>query len=292
MTKTKQSHWGRWFALLGILTLMLSGCGRTTQATAPAKNPAITNGAHYVPTLFFHGYGSSAHAEMHMIHAAQAAGVTKTVLRATVAKNGRVTWSGKFKQGDNQPLVAVQFDDNRNGDYATTAGWVKAVVLGLQRTYHITQFNVVGHSMGNMAIVYYLLANGQNRHLPQLQKQVDIAGHFNGILGMNDAPNRMQLTTAGKPTKMDRDYQQLLVLRHQFPRQIQVLNIYGDLNDGTHSDGRVSNASSKSLRYLVQPRAKSYQERRIVGPNAQHSKLHSNPQVDRALIHFLWNQSA
>lgn len=286
-------HWQRAVRRLGMLAglvLLLSGCGQVTKTSTPAKVAQTTYGDWYVPTLFFHGYGSSANAEMHMIHAAEAAGVTKTVLRATVAKNGTVTWRGQFKQGDYHPLVAVEFKDNQNGDYQTTAGWAKRVIKGLQQSYHITKFNVVGHSMGNMAIMYYLLANGQNRHLPQLQKQVDIAGHFNGILGMNDQPNRMKLTTAGKPTKMDRDYQQLLALRQRFPRQIRVLNIYGDKNDGTHSDGRVSNASSKSLRYLVQSRATSYQERRIVGPNAQHSKLHDNAQVDRALIKFLWGK--
>lgn len=274
--------------LIGSLAIGLSGCAQPT--TTLGKEPRVTYGAPYVPTLFFHGYGSSANAEMHMINAAKAAGVSHTVVRATVAKNGQVTWRGKFVSGDHHPLVAVEFADNHNGDAQTTATWAKQVIVGLKRTYHITKFNVVGHSMGNMAIVYYLLANGQDKRLPQLQKQVDIAGHFNGILGMNDEPNQMQLNAAGKPTKMDQNYRQLLALRQRFPRQIRVLNIFGDKNDGTHSDGRVSNASSKSLRYLVQPRATSYTERRIVGPNAQHSKLHDNAQVDRLLIHFLWSK--
>ena len=38
------------------------------------------------PTLFFHGYGSSANAEDHMAKAAQKAGVTKTIIRANVTK--------------------------------------------------------------------------------------------------------------------------------------------------------------------------------------------------------------
>ena len=43
------------------------------------------------PTLFFHGYGSSANAERHMTNAAKKAGVTKTVIRANVDRNGAVT---------------------------------------------------------------------------------------------------------------------------------------------------------------------------------------------------------
>lgn len=276
-----------WLGVLLVCLLLLGGCQANQSHT---QSEFKDHGTKYVPTLFLHGYGSSAHAEMHMITAAKRAGVTHTVLHATVAPNGRVSWRGHFKPGDYHPIVAVQFTANRDGNYPTTAGWAKNVLTGLQRTYHITHFNWVGHSMGNMAMAFYLLKNGRNRHLPQLQRQVDIAGHFNGILGINDEPNQMNLTTTGKPLKMDRDYQHLLALRQRFPRQARVLNIYGDLNNGTHSDGRVSNASSKSLRYLVQSRAKSYQERRIVGVNAQHSKLHDNAQVDQLLIKFLWHK--
>ncbi|KRK94516.1 cell surface hydrolase [Levilactobacillus acidifarinae DSM 19394] len=278
-----------WIGISMLVLLILGGCGARGK-TGPQASATKLDGAKYVPTLFFHGYGSSANAEMPMIRAAQKAGVTHTVLHATVAKNGHVSWRGRFKAGDYHPIVAVQFTANRDGDYHTTADWAKNVITGLQKTYHITRFNLVGHSMGNMAMAFYLLKNAQNSHLPQLQRQVDIAGHFNGILGMNDEPNQMKLTAAGKPTKMDRDYQQLLALRQRYPRQARVLNIYGDLNNGTHSDGRVSNASSKSLRYLVANRAQSYQEHRIVGPNAQHSKLHDNAQVNRLLIKFLWQK--
>lgn len=277
-----------WLEISLLLVLLLGGCA--ARGTGPQASSSKLDGAKYVPTLFFHGYGSSANAEMPMIRAAQRAGVTQTVMHATVEKDGHVSWRGRFKAGDEHPIVAVQFTANRDGDYQVTAGWAKNVITGLQKTYHITRFNMVGHSMGNMAMAFYLLKNARNTHLPQLQRQVDIAGHFNGILGINDQPNRMTLTAAGKPTKLDRDYQQLLVLRQRYPRQARVLNIYGDLNNGTHSDGRVSNASSKSLRYLVAGRARSYQERRIVGPNAQHSKLHDNAQVNRLLIHFLWQK--
>ncbi len=103
---------------------------------------------------------------------------------------------------------------------------------------------------------------------------------------MNDEPNRMKLQSNGKPTNMQPEYRALLPLWQTYPRQTAVLNIYGDKDDGSHSDGSVSNASSQSLRYLVAGRAKSYQERKIVWANAQHSKLHDNVQVNRVLIKF------
>lgn len=277
----------RLWGLIAGLLLLLVGCGRAE--TTGVTKPVTTQGHRYIPTLFFHGWGSSYHAETHMADAIVKAGKTKTIVRAMVAKNGTVTLKGHFRSGDYRPIVEVNFANNRSSDYPTVGRWAKNVVVALQRTYGITSFNMVGHSMGNMAITYYLLANAQNERLPQLRQQVAIAGHFNGILGMDDSPNQMTLNAAGRPNKLRPAYRQLLGLRRVYPRQqVRVLNIYGDKGDGTHSDGSVSNASSRSLRYLVAARARSYREVKITGKHAQHSQLHENAQVDRLLIDFLW----
>ena len=93
----------------------------------------------------------------------------------------------------------------------------------------------------------------------------------------------------GKPSAMSDSYQKLLGLREIYPQdQVDVLNIYGDFKN--QSDGSVLNVSSRSLKYLVIDNAKSYQEKRVTGPLAQHSQLHENPEVDRLLIDFLWGK--
>lgn len=269
-----------------IIAAAVAGSWLVRQRTAAESQRYVQT---TTPTLFLHGWGSSYHAEEHMTNAAKQAGVTDTIIRADVDRQGRVTLIGTIPAKAKNPIVEVGYADNKNTQYHTDGRWLRNVLTTLQTKYRITKFNVVGHSMGNMAIAFYLLDNAANTRLPQLQKQVDIAGHFNGILGINDVPNRMKLRKTGQPTVMDADYKELLGLRTKYPRdQVDVLNIYGDKNDGTHSDGDVSNASSQSLRYLIAARAKSYQEKKIVGPDAQHSKLHENPEVDRLLIKFLW----
>jgi len=277
------------FVGLVLLCVGLVACGKTEKSVRTSQTVSeLANAGKYEPTLFFHGWGSSYRAEDQMAQSLVKVGLTKTIIRATVSKTGKVTLTGRFRKHDYQPIVEVDFQDNRNGNSQQWGRWAKATVIKLQQTYHIKKFNMVGHSMGNMAIMFYLLGN--TKSLPKLQKQVDIAGHFNGILGMGDKPNQMTLNRAGKPNKMQADYRSLLKLRQTYPKnQIAVLNIYGNKQDGSHSDGSVSNASSKSLRYLVATRAKSYQEQQITGPNAQHSKLHANKQVDKLLINFLRN---
>lgn len=94
----------------------------------------------------------------------------------------------------------------------------------------------------------------------------------------------------GEPQRQDATYKPLLKLRSTFPTNTRVLNIYGDKEDGSHSDGDVPVNSAKSLKYLVSGRAKSYREVEIKGANAQHSTLHNNSQVNRELINFLWRK--
>lgn len=242
------------------------------------------------PTLFFHGYGSSTNAEKHMVEAARRAGVTQTIITATVDSHAQVTFKGDILKDAINPIVMVEFKDNRNPDYAQDGEYAAAVVRELQARYGFKKMNFVAHSMGNMSILFYLLEYAQNEELPQLQKQVNIANHVNGLEGMDLPANLTILDNyTGQPSAMSDSYQKLLGLREIYPQdQVDVLNIYGDFKN--QSDGSVLNASSRSLKYLVIDNAKSYQEKRVTGPLAQHSQLHENPEVDRLLIDFLWSK--
>ena len=242
------------------------------------------------PTLFFHGYGSSANAEKHMVEAARQAGVTQTIITATVDSHAQVTLKGDIPKDAVNPIVMVEFTDNRNANYAQVGEYASAVVRELQARYSFKKMNFVAHSMGNMSILFYLLEHAQNEELPQLQKQVNIANHVNGLEGM-DLPANLTIldSKTGEPSAMSDSYQKLLGLREIYPQdQVDVLNIYGDFKN--QSDGSVLNVSSRSLKYLVIDNAKSYQEKRVTGPLAQHSQLHGNPEVDRLLIDFLWGK--
>ncbi|KJQ62194.1 alpha/beta hydrolase [Streptococcus cristatus] len=242
------------------------------------------------PTLFFHGYGSSANAEKHMVEAARQAGVTQTIVTATVDRHAQVTLKGEIPKDAINPIVMVEFEDNRNPDYSQDGEYAAAVVRELQARYGFKKMNFVAHSMGNMSILFYLLEHAQNEELPQLQKQVNIANHVNGLEGMDLPANLTILDNhTGQPSAMSDSYQKLLGLREIYPQdQVDVLNIYGDFKN--ESDGSVLNVSSRSLKYLVIDNAKSYQEKRVSGPLAQHSQLHENPEVDRLLIDFLWSK--
>ena len=247
------------------------------------------------PTLFVHGWGSSYHAEESMVAYAQKSHATNSVIRADVNPAGKVTLLGTIKKRAKNPIVEVNLQNNKSifaglsnqtSAMNKSSNYIKDVITTLQKRYRFNRINLVGHSMGNLQIAYYLRNNATNAHMPQLNKQVSIAGHYNGYVGEQGAPNKTVLNRAGKPQKMSASYHGLLNLRKKFPQKAAVLNIYGDMGSG--SDGDVTVNSARSYRYLVSKRARSYQEKEIRGPRAQHSKLHENTQVDRLLVNFLW----
>lgn len=276
---------------LSILLIILLTFGGLV---ACSKNNQAVDSSKYIqtntPTLFFHGFGSSVNAETQMTNAAKEAGVTNLIVRVNVSDNGYAKMIGSIPKSAKNPIVEVNFDNNKMGNSYKASQWVKNVITLLQKEYKFDSVNFVAHSMGNMAVNYYIMENAGKKGTPKINKVVDIAGHFNGILGMGDKPNQVKLASDGKPDKMNKSYQELLPLREIYPTNTEVLNIFGDIEDGTHSDGRVSNSSSQSLRYLVANRAKSYQEKKIKGKMGQHSQLHENKQVDKLFINFLWKK--
>lgn len=243
------------------------------------------------------GFTASSHAEEKMANAARDAGVTKTIVRANVDKKGNVTFNRKIPANAVNPIVEVNLEDNKLAGYQDdyTQGYrhggtyIKNVVVALQKQHHYKRINLVGHSMGNLEIINYINDNVNNKKLPKVAHLVAIAGYYNGLVGEHGADAKVDAQT-GEPEQQDSAYRGLLGLRQTFPKNTAVLNIYGDVGDGSHSDEDVPVNSAKSLKYLVAGRAKSYQEVEIHGKNAQHSKLHNNSQVNRLLINFLWRK--
>ena len=241
-------------------------------------------------TLFFHGWGSSYRAERQMANAAKSAGATNTIIRANVDKNGKTTLQGQITKQSRNPIVEVNFADNRSMNYAKWGDYAESAVKAVQKKYQIKNINLVGHSMGNIAIMYYLVNNAQKTNMPTVRHQVAIAGHFDGGIGFG-YNKKTTLDSQGKPSIMEKHYRDFLPLRNTYPTTARVLNIAGDLDDGSKSDSQIPLNSAFSLKYLVANRARSYQEKTIHGKMAQHSKLHENKQVDKLLINFLWGKA-
>ena len=106
-----QKFWWRWLLVLVALVgaLVAANHNRTQQGTQAVHFVNSTT-----PTLFFHGWGSSYHAEQQMANYALSRGVTTTIVRADVAKDGQVTWYGRLTPGARNPIIEVNLQNNKS----------------------------------------------------------------------------------------------------------------------------------------------------------------------------------
>lgn len=259
------------------------------QNTRPNLKPVYQDGPHAPVTLYLHGHFGNRHSMNRLMKRAQHHFGALPVMTAVVNYHGKVTLKGDWPQDAARPMVKVIFKDNRTLSYHRISLWLHNVLVALQQRHHIRQFNIVAHSLGNAAVLYYELDYSEDKSLPQLNKYVAIAGNFDGIPGMHEGQHPNHTRRNGRPYWIAPPYRYAIKHRDQFSiQQAKVLNIYGNLGDGTHSDGRILNASSKALKPLIGNLVSSYQQKEIYGFKAQHSLLRHNPQVTRLVNHFLW----
>ncbi|MFD1431125.1 alpha/beta hydrolase [Lacticaseibacillus yichunensis] len=271
-----------WFLVVGILA--------AAAIVIFAATPRQTTAAHeQAPvTLYLHGHFGNAHSMQALMTRAEQVDNAQQVLTATVDSHGQVTFTGHWLARVRRPLVKVVFQDNRTLNYDLISDWLHNVLVGLRARYGVKKFNIVAHSLGNAAVLYYELRYGKDHKLPQLQRYAAIAGNFDGIPGMHMQPRNNRIQRSGQPRFLAPDFRRAMLDRDSIPAgQIDFLNVYGDWDD-TGSDGRIFNASSRALGWLVAGRARSYREAKFTGARAQHSQLRTNPKVARTVDEFLW----
>lgn len=293
-----------YFLIGGILILSFGfNIWQTQRAQDQLKTQYVTSNT---PTIFLHGWSSSLRSEKDMVSAAEVSGAASRRMIIHVRPNGKLKVTGTIKKWMVNPIILVRMDNNRAGE-VQYAHWLTKVCKMLKNKYHVNQLNFVGHSMGAYAVIYYNLMNGNNKDVPRANKLCVIAGPYDGIMDnhksnqptsgplmqlWDDAPNQNRILATGKPKIIHPEYRLLYRLRKNFPHQARVLNIYGNLGDGSNSDGVVTTASALSLGYILRDHVSFYQTFEAFGDKAQHSALHNNNlAVNKILTEFLWDKN-
>ncbi|WP_225422745.1 alpha/beta hydrolase [Lactiplantibacillus garii] len=283
----------RWF-LLGVVVLIgLSGCGRTTKrstsqsasTTQKKAAPWITSS---VPTFYVHGFQGSANSTNTLIQHAEKTAHAHKVLVATVSTSGQVTLTGHWAAKTRNPIIQVVFKNNL-AQYDQQSAWLSQVITAVKARHNFNRYNVVAHSAGCVATVNLLMTK-QASNFPTINKLVTIAGPFDGVVGEDDVANQNSFLSNGQPKYQHAAYQLLAAKRQRFPRHVHLLNIVGNLDDGTNSDSLVTNVSARSIKYLLRGTGLNYTEKDFHGKNAQHSKLHENAKVALAVDRYLWHR--
>ena len=88
--------------------------------------------------------------------------------------------------------------------------------------------------MGNMSFAYYMNNYGNDKYLPHLQKEVNIAGTYNGVLNLNEKINEINLDRNGKPNKMNDDFKKLLSLKEVYKDKTLMYSIFMEIFKMAH----------------------------------------------------------
>ena len=239
-----------------------------------------------IPTLFIHGYGGTEGSFNGMLSRFEEDNLGDKALTITVQPDGSVSDTGSWDDQASNPLIQVLFADNKNNEW-NQADWIKAVLVYLKQTYQIAEVNLVGHSMGGVSSFRYLVTYGNDDSLPVVNKFVAIGAPFNDFVTGNEEQSLEALIQDG-PLVMSQRYSDFAEGIQNYPKATKLLNIVGDLENGSDGDGTVPLRSGLSIGYLMQKNDLKYREKVITGSQTSHSQLHENTQVDKEVIDFLW----
>lgn len=283
----------KWWLVAVLLVVGLTGCGsQTTKKQATQQAASTKKISPYVnqqtPTFYVHGFQGSAKSTNTLIAHAEKTAHAHKVLVATVSTSGQVTLTGKWRGRVRNPIIQVVFKNNL-AQYDQQSAWLAKVITTVQQQHAFKRYNIVAHSAGCVASVNMLMTQ-QTTTFPKINKLVTIAGPFDGVVGEDDVANQNSFLTSGQPKYLHAAYELLAAKRNNFPKNVQLLNIVGTLNDGSHSDSLVTNVSARSIKYLLRGRDVDYTEKDFYGARAQHSQLHENAKVALAVDRFLWHR--
>lgn len=263
---------------------------KVTSQVTPATTARLSNQYQKTTTatIFLHGYNGGASSTNYLIKHAEKSGAAQKALVVHVYKNGVMAFKGYWQRSLKNPMVQVIFQDN-HAPQKTQIYWLHQVLLQLKSRYGVDQYNAVGHSLGANDIVNQALKYGHDRRLPTLKKMVTIGGPFDGLTGYLNAETERQVRRmAAKPVRFTSHFAAMLKQRHNFPKNVKMLNVIGDTDDGFNNDGYVSVASARSIGYVLKQKLATYEEQFYSGSTAAHCALNQNPQVAKAMISFLW----
>lgn len=236
------------------------------------------------PTIFIHGYSGTYFSFSKMLRRLTKNHFGKRTCLVIVTHSGNL-----YFLGHPDSLIQVVFLENR-ADVKLQVKWIWKLLNQLKTDYGVLQVNVVAHSMGCVSILMYLSQYGYDYRNSQVKRVVTLGAPFNDCeIGKRTSNIEDHFLTDEGPVEMAPLYRWMKTHNLGLPAEIQFLNIAGNLQNGTHSDGQVSVNSALSLRYLMKDIKRQYEEHVIYGKKASHSHLHDNEQVDNLIISFLMN---
>ena len=168
-------------------------------------------------------------------------GVKHSLLKVKVWNDGRITYSGSIAANDNEPIIVIGFENNKDG---------------------YSNFKGLGHSNGGLIYTAFI-ENYLGDYDVNLKKLMTIGTPYN-----------FTETNINNKTEMLADF---IKNRKNIPRTLAMYSVAGTIT--YDSDELVPDTSVSAGKYIYQGQAAHYTETTVTGEDAQHSDLPTNDEV-------------
>ena len=189
-----------------------------------------------------------------------------SLLKARVTNDDQLHYSGQIRQGDDEPIIVVGFENNRDGyrNIKQQARRFNIVFKALSDQYDFNNFKAIGHSNGGLIYTAFLENYyAQYRYRVRVKRLMTIGSPYN----FNDGSVHHQ-------SQMLSDF---VKQRKRLPSDMSVYSVAG--TQTYNSDGLVPLGSVMAGKYIYQARVRHYTTVSVSGADAQHSDLPQNRQI-------------
>ena len=191
-------------------------------------------------------------------------GVKHSLLKVKVWNNGRITFEGKIKAKDNEPVIVIGFENNKDGysNIKKQAKMMNQAFEALQNKYNFNNFKGLAHSNGGLIYTAFI-ENYLGDYDIDLKTLMTI-----------ETPYNFTETNIKNKSEMLADF---IKGKEAIPTTLHMYSVAGTIT--YDSDELVPDASVSAGKYIYQNQAASYTEITVTGEDAQHSDLPTNDEV-------------
>jgi probable acyltransferase and hydrolase with the alpha/beta hydrolase fold domain protein len=191
-------------------------------------------------------------------------GTKHSLLKVKVWNDGTITYSGSIDAKDNEPIIVIGFENNKDGysNIKKQAKMVNQAFEALQEKYNFNNFKGLAHSNGGLIYTAFI-ENYLGDYDVDLKTLMTIGTPYN-----------FTETNIKNKSEMLADF---IKNREAIPTTLHMYSVAGTIT--YDSDELVPDASVSAGKYIYQNQAASYTEITVTGEDAQHSDLQTNDEV-------------
>lgn len=191
-------------------------------------------------------------------------GTKHSLLKVKVWNDGTITYSGSIDAKDNEPIIVLGFENNKDGysNIKKQAKMVNQAFEALQEKYNFNNFKGLAHSNGGLIYTAFI-ENYLGDYDVDLKTLMTIGTPYN-----------FTETNIKNKSEMLADF---IKNREAIPTTLHMYSVAGTIT--YDSDELVPDASVSAGKYIYQNQAASYTEITVTGEDSQHSDLPTNDEV-------------